>query len=132
MCVQLQLIARPSPGIYLHEYKPTFYHRFHYDLLIDEQCAVEYTFLSIDEVTSINKKNNNFLYRIERNELCFEEKTKELDEAWKIVHTSQHNLKLANDKVGQLKSRQNEIKHYKQQLQKSLDTSAKKMSAYIK
>ena len=72
------------------------------------------------------------LCRIERNELRFEEKTKELDEAWKTVHTSQHNLKQANEKVIQLKSRKDEIKHHKQRLQKSLDTSSKKMSAYIK
>ena len=76
--------------------------------------------------------SSSAFYRIECNELCFEEKKRELDDAWKTVHTSNHNLKLANEKVFRLKSRKDEIKHLKQQLQKSLDTSSKKMSSFIK
>ena len=72
------------------------------------------------------------ILRIERNEWSCNEKNQELDVARKTVQSSQHNMKLAKEKVTQLRSKHDDLKHQKKLVEKLLDSSERKMSSFIK
>ena len=74
----------------------------------------------------------SFCLRIEKHEVCFEEKSKELTQSLVKLKSTQMDLQRAEEITVEIKERISTLKHDKSHLQKYSDDQEKKISFFIR